>query len=199
VADDITFLNMPSRAPDIAPAFSLLIALGALRLRSGWWRAAGLGLIGAAFVLGLSNYYQGREFHNPIYAVRVREAAARVRELSHIGDLVLAEDDTVFGYYYQMDPGPAAYLDAKLDGVPSQTLVAERNPDHLWLVVYGRDHSPGALNAAEFVTWLAAHYRPLAQNGYGGTSPQYRAFKELLLRRPAYVYKLTVTVYERMP
>ncbi|MEO8136662.1 MAG: hypothetical protein ABI831_22145, partial [Betaproteobacteria bacterium] len=75
VAEDITFLNMPSRAPNIAPAFSLLIALGSLRIPARWWRAAALAPIGLAFALGLSNYYQGREFHNPIYAVPVRAVA----------------------------------------------------------------------------------------------------------------------------
>jgi mannosyltransferase len=199
VAEDITFLNMPSRAPDIAPAFSLLIALGALRIRSRLWRAAALGLIGAAFVLGLSNYYQGREFHNAIYAVPVRAAAARVRDLSHAGELVLAEDDTVFGYYYQMDPGLAAYRDATIGGEPPEVMIAARSPSRLWLVAYGRDHSLGALQTPEFEAWLAAHYRPLEQAGYGETSPQYRAVKELLLHRPAYVYKLTVTLYEPLP
>jgi hypothetical protein len=199
VAEDITFLNMPSRAPDIAPAFSWLIALGALQVRSRWWRATALGVIGATFALGLSNYYQGREFHNPIYAVPVRAAAARVRALSQAGELVLAEDDTVFGYYYQMDPGPAAYLDAALDGEPPEDVLAARIPSRLWLVAYGRDHSSGALQTPEFEAWLADHYRPLDQAGYGSTSPEYRAVKELLLHRPAYVYKLTVTLYERLP
>jgi hypothetical protein len=199
VAEDITFLNMPSRAPDIAPAFSLLVALGALGIRSRWWRATALGLIGAAFALGLSNYYQGREFHNPIYAVPVRAAAARVRDLSHASDFVLAEDDTVFGYYYQMDPGPAAYRDAAMGGEPPEALAAARDPDRLWLVAYGRDHSVGALQTPQFQAWLDAHYRPVDQAGYGETSPEYRAVKELLLHRPPYVYKLTVTLYQRIP
>ncbi|MEP7357121.1 MAG: hypothetical protein ABI847_07765, partial [Anaerolineales bacterium] len=142
---------------------------------------------------------QGREFHNPIYAVPVRAAAARVRAVSQAGDLILAEDDTVFGYYYQMDPGPAAYQDAALNGQPPAPLLAAANPNRLWLVAYGRDHSAGALQTPEFLAWLADHYRPVELTGYGDTSPYYRALKERLLHRPAYVYKLTVTLYERLP
>jgi hypothetical protein len=198
LAEDITFLNMPSRAPNIAPAFSLLIALGAMQIRGRWWRVTALGLIGATFALGLGNYYQGREFHNPIYAVPVRAAAARVRDLSHSGDLVLAEYDTVFGFYYQLDPGPAAYVDAAPGGPPAEGLAADYNPDRLWVVAYGRDHSTGTLQTPEFEAWLATHYQLLDQAGYGTTSPEYRAFKQMLLHRPAYTYKLTVTLYGRL-
>lgn len=192
VATDIPFLNAASRTPGALPAFYLSAATGLSRLRRSVSLLAAL-LISGTFATALLNYYQGREFHNPIYAVPIRQIVEEVRKDSGLEDLIIAEPDTLFGYYYNQNPGSALYQDVNCPA--NKVYIQMYHPTRVWLVTFGRDSTAGTGCAEELAKWLKQIYPTIEIRGYVFQDTVYRWFKELLLRRPAYAYKLLIRVY----
>jgi uncharacterized membrane protein len=195
VAPDITFLNMVSRTPHVVIAYDILIAAGIAGLKSTRWRVAALTLITMTFALAIFNYYTGREFHNPIYALPTRQIVEQVRTQSTASDLIIADDDTLFGYYYLKRPGLAVYQDTDFD--TNRATVEAQHPAHIWLITFGRDRTASMSDAKELAEWLESRYIERSREGYGEVKPSYRWVKERLLHRPVYRYKLLVQRYER--
>ncbi len=197
IAVDITFLNVTSRAPHLAVAYSLLIGAGLVSLGRRRWRAAALAVVGGAFGVALLNYFAGREFLNPIYAVPVRDVVRQVSVEAGPDELIIAEFDTLFGHYYAAQPGRAGYQDAAPEH--NRATIEARRPGRVWLITFGRDRTAGAFGAEALGDWLLSDYRIASSRGYAEVGPAYNWVKERLLGRPAYRYKLNVTVYERRP
>lgn len=198
VATDIPFLNAASRSPAAAPIFYLGVASGWCALRAHVWRVLGTLCIAAAFAGALANYYRGEQFHNPIYAVPIRQVVEQVRAASAPDDLIIAEADTLFGYYYQRAPGQATYQD--IDPSTNRAVLEAQRPRRVWLVTYGRDSTAEVANQTQQLTeWMAEHYRLAQTQGYVPQDALYRRVKAFLLRRSAYDYKLLVRIYEIKP
>jgi len=196
VATDITFLNMASRTPHLIVVYSILIAQGWLSLpQRALRRVAGVGL-GVVFAVSLGNYYQGLEFFNPIYTTPSREVAATLRATATADDLIIAEPDTLIGYYYQQHPGAAAYQDSDLPSNPA--LVENLRPKKIWIGVFGRDRSANEFDTAHFISWLAEQgYVETQRTGYAPVGESYRWVKARLLNREPYTHKLTLIEFSR--
>jgi len=193
VATDIPFVNAASRGLAAAPAFYLSVATGLSALRRRQLSLLAALCIGVTFSVALFNYYHGWQFHNPIYAVPIRQVVEELRTASGPDDLIVAEADTLFGYYYQQAPGLAAYQDA--DFKSNQAWIEAKSPARVWLLTFGRDSTAGTGQTEELANWLAAHYSNVQSWGYVPQDPIYRAVKERLLGRPAYAYKLLIRIY----
>lgn len=195
VATDIPFINAASRSFPAAPIFYLGVAGGLMSLRIRWpqvWIAAA---IGVGFVCALVNYYNGQQFHNPIYAVPIRQIVEEVRASCSPHDLIVAESDTLFGYYYRHKLGPAVYQDA--DYEVNRYYIQTHGPDRVWLITFGRDSTAGMGQAEELAAWLMEQYSGLEIRGYVTQDTTYQRVKEFLLRRPAYVHKVLIRIYHR--
>ena len=193
IATDIPFINSASRIPAAAAVFYLGVASGWGALSRRWLRWIGGLLIGVAFTCALWNYYHGYQFHNPIYAVPIRQVVEEVRMKCAPGDLIIAEADTLFGYYYQQNPGPALYQNA--DYIANKAYIQNYRPDRVWLVTFGRDSTSGVGRTEELAQWLRQVYPKVEVLGYVSQDMVYRRVKELLLDRPAYAYKLMIRIY----
>ncbi|MBI2304524.1 MAG: glycosyltransferase family 39 protein [Chloroflexi bacterium] len=197
-ATDITFLNIPSRAIVAAPFFYLLAAAGFLalpRLWRGRWRYVLLVAITLASGYSLLNYYRNQQFHNPIYAVPAREIAQWVAADSQTEDVVISPWDSAFPYYYHSPPARARHFFSE-DSQSAMAYIREHRSPRVWLITLGRDRTRYE-EPTELVTWLDKEYRLELQKGYVEQDALYRRFKELLLHRPAYQYKVTVQRYVR--
>ena len=193
IATDIPFINSASRIPAAAAVFYLGVASGWVALSRRWLRWIGGLLIGVAFTCALWNYYNGYQFHNPIYAVPIRQIVEEVRAKCASGDLIIAEADTLFGYYYEQNPGPALYQDA--DYIANKAYIQSHRPNRVWLVTFGRDSTAENYRTEDLADWLASHYLSMYWWGYVAQDPIYQIVKEDLLGRPAYAYKLLVRLY----
>lgn len=189
---DVPFLNIPSRAIFAAPFLYVLVALGIHGLSSQELRLLGLIILTWCAAVGLSNYYRGLEFHNPIYAVPTREIVTQVSSHSRPGDVIIAEPDTGFSYYYQQAEQPATLWssDTALSQFQSQ------RPNRVWLITFGRD-STRSVSYTALQDWLRHNYRLAMEQGYAEQDSTYRRVKELLLHRLSYQYKLLVQEYEK--
>jgi hypothetical protein len=207
VATDITFLNAASRTPGAAPAYFLAAAAGLVALRRRPLQAAALACIAAGMAVATFHYFGGVQYLNPIYALPVRAAAAELAAKVQPGDLILAERDTLFGYYYgaphagygpppgAVQVGAATYQD--VDPEANLAWIAAHQPPNVWLVTFGRDSTEGAFGTPELLGSLQAEYTPRAAVGYGPVEPLYQAIKERLTGRAAYADKLTIQQFVR--
>ena len=57
------------------------------------------------------NYFGGVQYLNPIYALPTRALAAELAVQAQPGDLILAERDTLIGYYSTCTRASATYQD----------------------------------------------------------------------------------------
>ncbi|MCL5961427.1 MAG: hypothetical protein M1358_19315, partial [Chloroflexi bacterium] len=101
-----------------------------------------------------------------------------------------------FAQYYHPSAGSPPYFRADSEEAV-RYLVKEKSP-RVWLVTFGRDSTRvGANTLPPLQSLLASDYHLESSKGYVEQDPTYRRFKELLLRRPAYRYKLLVEMYVR--
>ncbi|MBI2862378.1 MAG: glycosyltransferase family 39 protein [Chloroflexi bacterium] len=195
IATDIPFLNVPSRTAFAAPIFALAVAAGWQKLTHPGLRI-GLPLaLFAAIALSLTDYYSGHEFHNPIYAVPMREIATQVREAAQPNDVIVSEWDTAFPHYYESGPTPAMHFTTD-QAERAQRYIVENNPPHVWLITMGRDRTRVATPTA-FLQWLQSSYRETQRWEFVPQDPLYRQVKERLLGREVYEYKITLRLYVR--
>lgn len=189
------FLNAPVRAFFVLPYLTLLGSAGWSALQSRFWRI-GLGvLVSATWIVSLVNGYTGRQYLNPNYIIPAREVAREIAAEAGPGDVVIGEWDSGFSYYFQREESAATYLEAAQTAEVIRFLT-EHTPDRVWLVTIGRDRTREA-TPVEVLEWLSANYRLVEERGYVEQEPLYCRVKEMLLRRPAYPYKLMVRQFER--
>ena len=195
IATDITFLNAAARSPAAAPFFYLAIANGVIAVRQRWLRWAMVALIFAGFAAATANYHRGEQLLNPIYVVPARAVAAELAAVAGPNDLILAEPDTLVGYYYYRTPGAATLREI----APAEDVngITDTQPEAVYIVTFGRDSTLSSFTTDRFPTWLARHYQLSEEQGYAPVAPRYQAIKQRLTGRPAYAYKLTVQKYTR--
>lgn len=189
---DVPFINIPSRAIFAAPFLYVLMAIGIDTLPSSTCKTISLAVLTVSAASGLVNYYRGNEFHNPIYVVPMREIVTRVQNECQLGDVIISESDTGFGYYYRLgsQPIPLWYSDTAL------ALLQANLPRRAWVITFGRDATRSVTNE-ELLEWLDQNYNLDWEEGYVEQDPVYRQLKERLLHRPAYRYKVVLQRYVR--
>lgn len=197
LATDITFLNAGSRTPGAAPAYALAAAAGLAALPRRSLRAVAAVCIAAGMIAATVNYYSGVQFLNPIYALPTRALAAELAAAAGPGDLILAESDTLFGYYYTQHPGAAVYQD--VDPAVNLAWIDEHDPPTVWLAGFGRDSTEGVFGTADLRAGLQADYAAGTSRGYGPVEPFYQSVKQRLTGRPPYPFKLTLQPFTRLP
>ena len=196
IAPDITFLSSATRIAFAAPFFYLLAAGGLAELPS---RLRGLLLIALTLVgaYGLGNYYTGRNFHNPIYTVPLRQVVEDVVLDLQPEDIVISEDDTMFGYYYERRALAAPHFGDPVDRGEWEQAVAH-DASRVWLVTLGRDLSRLVHPTGEIIRQLESEdYHLVESRGYVPQDRLYRRLKARILGRPAYEYKVVVRLYQK--
>ena len=203
VTPTIPFITVGYRLLFVFPAAVLLMAAGLSRLPSRAGRAGLLVALALSQGYGIYNYFAGRNFLNPIYAVPTETVVADVAARSQPGDLILSDVDTGFSYYYFQAPQPGvthAYLtDPETERLLEQladAVRAGRPAAHprIFVLTYGRDRTrrdpPAALTAL-----IAPPAQLLWEQGYIPQDEIYRQVKERLLGRSDYRYKLLAQLY----
>jgi hypothetical protein len=197
VATDLTFLTMASRTWFVLPLFVMLLAHGVVVLPTRI-RLLAITLLLVANLAALSNLFTREQFHNPIFAVPLREVAASIRSESQPGDILLADVDIGFQYYWQMQPAAGTKFFRSEDWPAPQGAVEAAQPLRVWLITFGRDRTRLGDHADEIRAWLAPRYEQRIEGKYVPIDPGYRAVKQWLLRRETYDAKLAVQRYERV-
>jgi 4-amino-4-deoxy-L-arabinose transferase-like glycosyltransferase len=191
----LPFITLPNHIFFVLPFFSLLLAAGVLAPQRRAWPALILVLLLVPRTIGIYNYFTAQEYHNPIYAVPMREVVMGLIGESQAGDVVLSDSDTGFAFYYTRGPQPLPYL-SDTDFAAARAFIEQQQPQRVWLLTFGRDRSreqtPNAL-----IGWLEQRYTLVREQGYAEQDPSYQRIKATLLNRQVYRYKLLVQLYQR--
>jgi len=185
-----TFVLIPSRAMAVYPVYVMLVAVALVALPRRWGPIVGL-LIAIAWTAAFANLLAGTHYHNPIYAVRMRELAAMVARNVEPDDVVVSDRDSLFFYYY-----PHAAKQANIFADASTVYEKMKDGQRVWLVTLGRDRTRVGAAAASVLEWLAQNgFQERERWGSGPEDPTYRRVKEWLLKRPDYEYKTMVQLF----
>ena len=194
LAPDVTFLSAASRTSFAAPFFFLLVA-GGVKQVHGKWQLLTLFVLTLTSGYGLRNYYAGQMFHNPIYVIPMRQIVHDVVGELQPGDVVLSDEDSMFAYYCEQNSAVNHFFSPETQKLRAW---ATAHPTaRVWLITLGRDRSRLVDPSAETVKWLDQGYEVVPKRGYVEQDRTYRRFKEFLLKRPAYQYKVLVRLYQR--
>lgn len=177
------------------PFFTLWLSSGIAALRQPLLKWLFLGGLLIAHLVGIVNYFAGREFHNPIYVVPTREIVAHLVGETGPEDIVLATSDIGIDFYTARTVGWTASVFNTSDEQALEDLIRTKQPPRVWLFIFGRDRTRAA-TPTTLHKWLEAHYQLIEVQGYAEQDPTYRQIKEVLFRRPAYLHKLTLYIYE---
>ena len=198
LATDIPFINMASRTLFAFPFFALVLAAGALSLRLLPWRALALAGLVLAWGAAIANDAANASFHNPIYAVPMRQVVQTVRSQTQPGDVIVSDVDTAFSHYDTPSDGDTLRFLSAEEGDAAKQAITARQSARVWLITFGRDRTRRDAAGDAFADWLEGQsYHLVDSRGYAPEDPLYQRLKKALLKREDYDYKLLVRLYER--
>ena len=197
----VPFIAFPNHTLFLAPLFAMLLAIGAVALPK-YGSMTLLTLLLVARLIGVSNYFTATNYHNPIYAVPMREITTSLLSDTSAEDAWVANTDVGLHYYFErltVDSRGTTPELILLDNIRRAFGQMEaKMPERVWLFQFGRDRTAVVTAESEMEQWLLTHGYALKQEqGYAEQDERYRRVKELLFKRPAYQYKLVVKEYVR--
>lgn len=193
----MTFAWIGARSLQALPFYLLLVAFGLSVIKSAKVRNVLAAIIAVAFVVADVNYYNGWEFHNPVYVIPSREIVRQVTIDAGPGDVIVASRDSLFDYYDPSGSRANPVFDSDNPDDAQAYLLAHASP-RVWLVTVSRDRG-WTPEAPPFVLWLEEGYSAVQKVGYAEQAADYRRFKGALTGREAYQYKAEVSLYVRRP
>ncbi|MBW7882231.1 MAG: glycosyltransferase family 39 protein [Caldilineaceae bacterium] len=203
VFSSVPFIAFPNHVFFLLPLVAIVVAAGLRAIRSFAPRVLLFIFILFPRLVGIDNYYQGLDYHNPIYAVPMREVAEKVLAESAPGDVVVSAYDTGFGYYYdRLTAAPGATTsppDSLVLGKSADAIraLAAAQPPRVWLLRFGRDRTEALAPEPEVAAWLeTAGYFVAAEERYVLLNLTYVSVKQNLLDRDSYDAKLYVDLYQ---
>jgi hypothetical protein len=201
------------------PFFVLLAALGVDRISRPAVRATALVALLATNGLGVSNYFAGREFHNPNWDLPWRDVVSHVRGHARPGEILVTFELPFLYYYYGGTPGRADFMRAwsgwrankpsERDGIlvwgmprrpePRQLEAYLRAPG-VWLVRRDRGATAERRFAEATRKMLAAHYARVMETGFAPVDPAAARLRAAVLSRPTWPSAIFVDHFtERRP
>jgi hypothetical protein len=201
------------------PFFVVLAALGIDRISRPAARAAVLAALLATNGLAVSNYFGGREFHNPNWDLPWRDVVGQVRAQARPGEILVTFELAFLYYYYGGTPGRADFMQAlsgwwtnkpsERDGIlvwgmprrpDARQLETYLRAPGVWLVRRDRGAAAQRRFAEATRSTLAAHYGRLVETGFAPVDPAAARLRAAVLSRPTWPSAIYVDHFtERRP
>ncbi|MBI4615663.1 MAG: glycosyltransferase family 39 protein [Planctomycetes bacterium] len=181
----------------IYPMFLLTLAAGGLAFwdQHRRWRRLVVGgsccVLGLSWLLGLSNYFTGRDLHNPQWDIPWREVVAHIRQEHRSGDLFVHAEGQLSIYGPDLTPSPGVWM------AESAWQRGERWP-RVWTILRDRGQRELVEAVEVFESKLIQEYRMIDERGFAPISVSEQRYKSRLLGRPVLPYNVRVRLYERM-
>lgn len=192
-----SFLGVPSRAIFCMPFISLLIGCGVWTITHRAARLLAATLLSIVLGLSLTNYYLGREFHNPNYVLQIEGLAKSIAEQAQPGDVFVSDFMTAFEYYINKKRPEAAHFLAH-SPEEAQKYIAERQAPRVWLILLCRAVETESFATSESVPWLLREgYSLDLTSRYAPQDQAYERLEEVILGKPGCDHKVIVYRYAR--
>ncbi len=195
---DLPFEALTSRGIGGMPFFVLVVAAGLAALGRAWRVVALVALTAAAAVSNV-HYFQGRQFHNPAYALPTKQVLATVLERARSSDLILSDPDLPIYYYYRKRASVPPLFSPN-DGNAARNALENPSHDRVWVLSAGRDSTRGwraKWGATTLDAWIKRHFRLERTWRYVRQDPLYARIKARVQGFPSYRYKLVLRLYAR--
>jgi 4-amino-4-deoxy-L-arabinose transferase-like glycosyltransferase len=190
VLSEKTFLDVANKAVFCAPFLYLLFGRGLFALSRPAQRILVLSILAVVLGLSLTNYYLGREFHNPNQALPTSIITHAISQQAGSGDIFVSDPTIGFYHYISKEDPQAIHFFADDPDRAKDYISAHRSPG-VWLVLLCRAVEPESLATAELVPWLVdAGYSPELAVRYAPLDKAYASFQQLVLGKPACHYKV---------
>lgn len=207
---NVSFLDIPQRAIFLLPFFIAIIGYAIVKIRINSLKILVLCIIIIVSGISVSNYYGGKEFIDPMYIVPAKEIVSDLQGNFTPSDVVITQQSTAIGYYWTLnDNYPSAIpfykiiLDTpdilkKINATSIQD--SNQNPSRYILIIEHTDtHSEFNKEWALVINSLISHgYIQEEQVNYVPTDPTYKKFKEAVLNRPTFDYRLEKKVFTKV-
>jgi hypothetical protein len=179
----ITWQSIPTRTMFAFPFLMLLLAQGCLALAPRW-RWITLGALAVVFAAGSFNFFTGRQYLRPVFAVPWREIFSGIRQEAAADAQVWCAggEDYACGFY------------ARRFGFVNATGDAALHSQVWWIEVnLGRDSSHD--NDVQRANW-EKNYRLVKSTPYARQDPDIRWLKQRFVGGEDYEYRVWVYRYE---
>lgn len=206
---NVSFLDIPQRAIFLLPFFIAIIGYAIVKIKINCLKIAAICIIILVSGISISNYYTNQEFIDPMYIVPVREIVSDLKGNLSPTDIIITQQSTAIGYYWALDSNHSP-------GIPIYTIILDtpdilkkinatsvsgdnRNPSRYILLIENTDtHGEYSKEWDIVINDLIVHgYIQERQVNYVPTDPTYKKFKELVLKRPTFDYRLEEKVFSK--
>jgi uncharacterized membrane protein len=190
-----TFMDVANKAIVCAPFLYLLLARGIWTI-GGWGRRLlVVAVLGIVLGVSLTNYYLGRELHNPNQALPARAMTHEIVHQAEPDDIFVSDSTVGFDYYISKEDPEAVHFFAH-DPQTAMNYVQEHQRPGVWLILLCRAVDTESLATTRLVPWLLNEgYSLELSYSYAPLDGAYRRLQELVLRKPACEHKVIVQRY----
>lgn len=186
----VPLITLPNHVLFTLPFFLLVVAAGIAQ--TGRWRLIVTGVLIAALIPSIVNYYRGLQFHNPVFITPSRRVLEYILDHSEPGDVMVVDPASGVLYYYETRRLTQPRAVSTLEEI--KTLLDTGQTRRVWLVTVNRDRTR-PLEADHITVWLERHLALIEEAGFAEQDAIYRLVKERLTGRPAYEYRVIVRLF----
>lgn len=196
VATEHSFIFFASRCFFLFPFFIFIISFGIESSKK-------FGIIALFLILfmnffPLNNYFSGKSFLNPVYAVPSREIAQNILEnYGEKDNFVIAPFDTIVPEYLYRVSGQSR-ISLYRDREKAISDIFSQKPRFVTLVYFGRDRTKIFFSDDPAENIMSIGYSFYDEKKYTKIDARYLKLKEYLLKRPCYSYKLIVKTFKKI-
>jgi uncharacterized membrane protein len=198
-----SFIDLPHRAIFTLPFFIAIIGYAISRIKINYLKISVIIVIILISGISISNYYGDREFIDSMYIVPAKEIVADLQANLTPSDVVITQASTSVGYYW-------THSNNYSSAIPIYTIIydtpaifekinATNSSRYILLIENTDTHKDNFEKEWSLITeeLVTRGYSQEAQVNYVPTDPTYKKFKEFVLRRPTFGYRLEEKVFSK--
>jgi uncharacterized membrane protein len=202
-----SFIDLPQRAMFTLPFFIAIIGYAISKIKINLFKIATICVIILVSGISISNYYSDKEFIDPMYIVPAKEIVSDLQKNLTSTDIIITQQSTAIGYYWTLNdnypstvPVYTIILDTPdiLEKINSTSIQGNnQNSSRYILLIENTDtHGEFTEEWALVIDDLVRHgYVLKEQKNYVPTDPLFKKFKELVLKRPTFDYRIEEKVF----
>lgn len=206
---NVSFLDIPQRAIFLLPFFIAIIGYAIVKIKINSLKIAAICIIILVSGISISNYYGDKEFIDPMYIVPAKEIVYDLQRNLTPADIIITQPTTAIGFYW-------AFNNSYSFAIPFYKIIQDtpdilkkintssiqdsnQNSTRYTLLIENTDtHGEFTQEWALVINSLISHgYIQEEQVNYVPTDPTYKKFKEAVLKRPTFDYRLEKRVFTK--
>jgi uncharacterized membrane protein len=193
------FTDTPQRAIFAVPFFYFLVSYGIIKISNKPMKTGIFIIVFLIIFISLNNYYSDREYITSNYLVPAKQIVRDIENKTTSNNtLIVSSHNSAFDYYYSKIRGEGTHYIIDRDGYNSiKDNIQIKNFSVIWFVIENSDtNSPLMAEWTNLTFWLENNgYYLENQSNYTPIDSEYNKFKEKILHRSTYHFRVNVKEY----